>query len=72
MNESGFTTFKKRFTFDQELIKELFAYGYYEADFEIENEYGSFRISVIRHDRTKKLYWLRRWNGEVTEFLEFE
>ena len=57
-------------TFDQDFLKELFAYGYYEADFETENEYGSFRVSVIRHDKTKKLYWIRQWNGEVTELRE--
>jgi hypothetical protein len=68
MNPSGLKSFLTAHTFDQELLKELFDYGHYEADFETENEYGSFRVSVIRHDKTKKLYWVRQWNGEVTEF----
>ena len=70
MNESGIDAFVKRFTFDQELIKELFDYGYYEADFSTENEFGAFRVSVIRHDKTNKVYWIRQWNGEVTELKE--
>lgn len=70
MNESGYAAFKKQFDFDQVLIKELFDYGYYEADFDMENEYGAFRVSVIRHDKTGKAYWLRQWNGEVVEFKE--
>ena len=70
MNESGYATFKAHFTFDQELIKELFDYGYYEADFSTENEFGAFRVSVIRHDKTNKVYWIRQWNGEVTELKE--
>lgn len=70
MNESGLDAFLKHYTFDQELIKDLFNYGYYEADFEMSNEYGAFRVSVIRHDQTGKVYWLRQWNGEVTELKE--
>ena len=70
MNESGYAAFKAHFTFDQELIKELFDYGYYEADFSTENEFGAFRVSVIRHDKTNKVYWIRQWNGEVTELKE--
>ena len=70
MNESGIDAFVKRYTFDQELIKELFDYGYYEADFSTENEFGGFRVSVIRHDKTNKVYWIRQWNGEVTELKE--
>ena len=52
-----------------ELYKEIPLTGQMrQKQIEIENEYGSFRISVIRHDKTKQLYWLRQWNGEVTEF----
>lgn len=70
MNESGYANFKKAFTFDEELINDLHQYGFYEADFTCENEYGAFRVSVIRHDKTNKVYWMRMWNGEVTELKE--
>lgn len=70
MNESGIDAFVKCYTFDPELIKDLFNYGYYEADFEMSNEYGAFRVSIIRHDQTDKVYWIRQWNGEVTELKE--
>jgi hypothetical protein len=72
MNESGFAAFKKRYTFDQELIDDLFHYGYYEADFINENEYGAYRVSVIRHDKTNKLYWVYQYNGSVVELKELD
>lgn len=70
MNESGFAAFKERYTFDQELINDLLHYGSYEADFETENDFGSHRVSVIRHDKTRKLYWIHRYNGDVVELRE--
>ena len=48
MNESGYATFKAHFTFDQELIKELFNYGYYEAEISSES-------AVVINAETKEI-----------------
>jgi hypothetical protein len=70
MNESGYAAFKAQFTFNQELIDDLLHYGYTESDFKCENDFGSHRVRVIRHDKTNKIYWLRQYNGDTVEFWE--